>query len=256
VQVALSLLLLVQVALFTRAQRRFFSYDPGFETQQVLNITFASVLSGFQPPPSFYQKIEPRVRAVPGVVQASFASIAPWSGRNSTTVREIDGTPVPDARNFNQDPARRVVSPEYFATLDIALTRGRAFTQDDLLSATEVVPVVISEAMARRYWPGQDPWGTGSGCRGPVAPACPGDVHEVIGVCRDVQGVRYMQDDGPFYYRPLGPQQSRPPYMLVRVSGDTHAAAAAIREIVRQTDPRWRPPSSRLHQSSSVRGSK
>ena len=53
VQVALSLLLLVQVALLTKAQRRFFSYDPGFEIQQVLNITFASVLSGFEPPALF-----------------------------------------------------------------------------------------------------------------------------------------------------------------------------------------------------------
>jgi ABC-type antimicrobial peptide transport system permease subunit len=46
-----------------------------------------------------------------------------------------------------------------------------------------------------------------------------------------------MQDDGPFYYSPLDPHQSTPAYMLVRVSGDTHAAAAAVREIVRQVDP-------------------
>src|SRR4029450_2313585 len=54
VQVALSLLLLVQVALFTQAQRRFFSYNPGFETARVLNIAFESVRSGFDPPESFY----------------------------------------------------------------------------------------------------------------------------------------------------------------------------------------------------------
>jgi ABC-type antimicrobial peptide transport system permease subunit len=46
-----------------------------------------------------------------------------------------------------------------------------------------------------------------------------------------------MQDDGPFYYRPLDIQQTRPPYMLVRVSGDTRVPAAAIREIVRDIDP-------------------
>lgn len=239
VQVALSLLLLVQVTLFTKAQRRFFSHDPGFETQQVLNITFASVLSGFDPPASFYQEIESRVSAVPGVVQASFASIAPWSGRNSTTVREIDGTPVPTIRDVRQDPARRVVSPGYFTTLDIGLTRGRFFTREDVSRTRQTVPAVISEAMARRYWPGQDPVGHhfGLGNRQSSGPARPADVHEVIGVCRDVQSVRYMQDDGPFYYRPLDPQQSSPPYMLVRVSGDTQAAAATIREIVRQIDP-------------------
>jgi predicted permease len=238
VQVALSLLLLVQVALFTKAQRRFFSYDPGFETHTVFNVTFASVLSGFNPPASFYQDVESRISAMPGVVQKSFAHIAPWFGRNSTAMGEIDGTPVPPTRDFRQDPARRVVSPEYFTTLDITVTRGRAFTRDDMLTTPQVIPVIISETMGRRYWPGQDPVGHHFrlGGRGPSVPARVADLHEVVGVCRDVQSVAYMQDDGPFYYRPLSPP-STPPYMLVRVSGDTQAAASSIREIVRQVDP-------------------
>lgn len=238
VQIALSLLLLVQVVLFTKAQQRFFSYDPGFETQQVLNVTFASVLAGFTPPVSFYQEVESRLSAVPGVVQTSFASIAPWSGRNSTTVREIDGTPVSITGDVRHDPARRLVVPEYFTTLDIGLLRGRVFTREELSSKSPLVPVVISEAMAKRYWPGQDPVGRQFrlGDRRPNAPRSP-IAHEVIGVCRDVQSVRYLQDDGPFYYRPLDVQQTRPPYMLVRVSGDTRIPAAAIREIVRDADP-------------------
>jgi predicted permease len=240
VQVALSLPLLVQVALFTKAQQRFFSYDPGFETHQVLNVTFASVSSGFEPPLSFYQDVESRLRAVPGVIDTSFASIAPWSGRNSTMVGEVDGTPVPATRDFRDDPARRVVSPEYFATLGIGLIRGRVFTRQELSSRSQTVPVVISEAMARRYWPGQDPVGhqfrLGSRVRS-TGPARAADLHEVIGVCRDVQSVRFMEDDGPFYYRPLDPQHSKPPNMLVRVSGDPRAPAATIREIVREMDP-------------------
>jgi predicted permease len=238
VQIALSLLLLVQVVLFTKAQQRYFSYDPGFETHQVLNVTFASVLAGFTPPVSFYQELESRLAAVPGVVQTSFASIAPWSGRNSTTVREIDGTPVPTTRDIREDPARRVVVPEYFSTLDIGLIRGRVFQRDELSSKSSVVPVVISEAMAQRYWPGQDPIGHQFrlGDRRPTTPRSP-IAHQVIGVCRDIQSVRYMQDDGPFYYRPLDVQQTRPPYMLVRVSGDTRTPAAAIRDVVRAIDP-------------------
>jgi putative ABC transport system permease protein len=238
VQIALSLLLLVQVVLFTKAQQRYFSYDPGFETHKVLDVTFASVLAGFTPPVSFYQEVESRVSAVPGVVQTSVASIAPWSGRNSTTVREIDGTPVPITGDVRDDPARRMVAPEYFRTLDIGIIRGRVFSREELSSKSSLVPVVISEAMAQRYWPLQDPIGhqfrlgnrRSSTPRSPIA-------HEVIGVCRDVQSVRFMQDDGAFYYRPLDVQQTRPPYMLVRVSGDTRAPAAAIREIVRDVDP-------------------
>ena len=228
VQVALSLLLLVQAGLFTRAQRRFFSYDPGFETKQVLSLTLASVLAGFDPPSSFYQELESRVNAVSGVLQTSYASIAPWSGRNSTELVEIDGKPIPGTRDFRRDPARRLVSTEYFAALGIPLIRGRVFTSDERSSNRQVVPTVISEAMARRYWPGQDP--VGHQFRTSA-------FHEVIGICRDVQSVRYMQDDGPFYYLPLDVHQSKPPYMLVRVSGDTQAVAAAVRGIVRQMDP-------------------
>ncbi len=228
VQVALSLLLLVEVGLLTRTQRRFFSYDPGFETRQVLSITLASVHAGFKPGAAFYQELEGRVNAVPGVLHTSYASIAPWSGRNSTELKEIDGEPIPATRDFRRDPARRVVSAEYFATLDIPLIRGRLFTREEQSSKAPTVPTVISEAMARRYWPGQDPVGHHFRVSG---------VHEVIGVCRDVQSVAYMRDDGPFYYVTLDPHQSKPPAMLVRVSGDTNADAAVFRDIVRQLDP-------------------
>jgi predicted permease len=228
VQIALSLLLLVEAGLFTKAQRRFFSHDPGFETRQVLNVTLASVLSDFRPSDSFYDRLESRVRSVPGVVDTTFTSLAPWWGRNPTRLREIDGRPVADTSDYRQDPARRVVSPEYFSTLGIPITRGRAFTRDELSSGNDAVPTVISETMARRYWPGQDPLGHHFRIAA---------LHVVVGVSRDTQSVTYMQDDGPLYYAPLDPRQSAPAYLLVRVSGDTRAAEASIREIVRQEDP-------------------
>jgi hypothetical protein len=161
-------------------------------------------------------------------VGTSYASIAPWSGRNSTEVAEIDGKPVPATRDFRRDPARRLVSSEYFAALDISLTRGRFFTRNEPASNRQVTPTVISEAMARRYWPDQDPVGRHFRISG---------IHEVIGVCRDVQSVAYMHDDGPFYYLPLDVQQSKPAFMLVRVAGDAEATAAAVRDIARQIDP-------------------
>ena len=228
VQIALSLLLLVQTSLFVQSQRRFFSYEPGFETKQVLSVTLGSVASGFEPPASFYRDLESRVSGVQGVLGISYASIAPWSGRNSSGVGAIDGKPVPKTHDYMQDPANRRVSPEYFNVLNIPLTRGRGFTSDDSPVAGQVIPVVISQAMARRYWPGQDPVGHRFGTS---------TVHEVIGVCRDVQSVRYMHDDGPFFYRPLDMRTAKPASMLVRVAGDPQAAAAAVRAILRQMDP-------------------
>jgi predicted permease len=227
VQIAVSLLLVVQVCLLARAQRRFFSYDPGFETHRVLNVALASVAAGFAPGASFYRELEARVQAVPGVVSTSYVSIVPWSGRNSTEMTQIDGQPVPPTHDYRQDPARRVVSSDFFATVGIPITRGRAFTREDSTAGLEE-STVISEAMASRYWPDQDPLGHSFGVK---------PVHRVIGVCRDVQSVTYMQEDGPFYYSLLDVAQSKPPSLLVRTSGASDAVAAAIRDIIRQTDP-------------------
>ena len=82
--------------------------------------------------------------------------------------------------------------------------------------------------MAQQYWPGQDP--VGRRFRTTM-------LHEVIGVVRDVQSVGYMQPDGPFFYGPLDPLRAKPQVMLIRIAGDTAAAAAAIRTIVRELDP-------------------
>ena len=237
VQVALSLLLVVQVALFSRSQRRYFSYDPGFETRQVISVTFASVLSGYSPPPAFYTEVESRLRTIPGIVSASFTSIAPWSGRNITPVREVDGTPVPPVEDGIQNAARRVVTPEYFQTLQIPLTRGRAFTREEAASKSKVIPVVISEAMARRYWPGQDPLGHEFRLGSMRSTTRSPEALEVVGVSRDLQSVRPMSDDGLFYYRPLNMEQATPPALLVRVSGDPQEAGAALHRIVGQADP-------------------
>ncbi|HZB26154.1 MAG TPA: FtsX-like permease family protein, partial [Vicinamibacterales bacterium] len=230
VQIALSLLLVVEAALFARAHRRFFVYEPGFETRQVLTLSLASVLSGYAPPRAFYDDLAVRVNALPGVVRSSFASIAPWSGRNSVAIAEIDGVPIPKTGDYRRDPARRVVSAEYFATLDIPVVRGRAFNSDEARSQApgRTVPTVVSEAMARHYWPGQDALGRSFRTSA---------VHEVVGIAADVQSVSYMQDDGPFFYAPLDPQRSKPPSMLVKVDGGVEPVITAVRDIVRQLDP-------------------
>ena len=120
------------------------------------------------------------------------------------------------------------MSPDYFVALDVPLTRGRIFTSEEVSSQMPVIPTVVSEAMARRYWPGQDP--IGHRFRVPT-------LHEVIGVSRDVQSVTFMADDGPFYYSPLDAGRSKPAYLLVRVAGEPQAATAILRDIVRHVDP-------------------
>ena len=194
----------------------------------MLNVTLESVRGGYAPPPSFYQDLDSRTKALPGVIGTSYSSHAPWAGRSSSAITAIDGTPQPRSRDFRRDPARRQVSPDFFTTLGIPLVRGRSFTREDRASDVPALPTVISEAMAQQYWPGTDP--VGRSFKTTMS-------HEVIGVVRDVQSVGYMQPDGPFFYGPLDPLRAKPQVMLIRIAGDTAAAAAAIRTIVRELDP-------------------
>ena len=227
VQVALSLLMLVQAGLIAQAQQRFLAHDPGFETRQVVGVMLSSVRGGYQPPAAFYQELEARARAIPGVRHTSYSSLAPWAGRNAFPLAAIDGIPQPKPSGFGGGPARRQVSADFFRTLDVPLVRGRFFTSADR-PGPPATPTVISEAMADRYWPGQDP--VGHTFQTNV-------LHEVIGVSRNLQSVRYMQDDGPFYHALIDPVQAKPQSLLIRVSGNPATAISAVRGVIRQLDP-------------------
>jgi len=160
------------------------------------------------------------------VNNTSYASPGPWLGRSSTEITEIDGKPFPPTRDYRRDPACRRVSEEYFSALSIPLVRGRTFRNGETGPAP---PVVISESMARQYWPNQMPIGRTFRT---TALLC-----EVVGVCRDLQSVAIMQNDGPFYYAPLEMATAKPAAMMVRVSGDPQNSVNSIRDAIRQLDP-------------------
>ena len=158
VQVALSLVMLVQAGLIAQAQQRFLAHDPGFETRQVIGVMLSSVRGGYQPPAAFYQELEARARAIPGCATPAIRRSRRGPDATPSPVAAIDGIPLPKPRGFGGGPARRQVSADFFATLDVRLVRGRFFTSTDR-PGPPATPTVISEAMADRYWPGQDPVG-------------------------------------------------------------------------------------------------
>ena len=174
--------------------------------------------------------------------------MAPWSGRNSTdAASEIDGQPIPATRDFRRDPARRVVSPEYFAALDIPLTRGRVFTREEASSKAPRYRL-----SSRRRWP------AGIGrvrIRSATTFACPA-IHEVIGVCRDVQSVSFMRDDGPFYYVLLDASAIEAArHAGSRLRRHARGRGGSPRRSCGSSTRRWRPPSSRSPPSSSGKAS-
>ena len=139
------------------------------------------------------------------------------------------GQPKPPAGNDHVADVR-VVANRYFEALGIPLLRGRLFNEQD--KADSANRVVISEALARRHWPGEDPLGK----RIRVYWNNPQD-DEVIGVVGDVHHEGLQAEARPAVYWPY-PRFSYPSMTVaVRSSGDPAAALTTAAAIVRQIDP-------------------
>jgi predicted permease len=136
------------------------------------------------------------------------------------------------------------VSPEYFETLSVPLTRGRYFTTQEANANAPVV--VISEATARKYWPAADPLGKQLGIAA-GAQQSGDDVrdraaivyrqYEVIGVTHDARSRWVWDKDETFLYMPLSPQSSSGQYLVVRTEGDPATVMGTVRTAAAATDP-------------------
>jgi hypothetical protein len=137
----------------------------------------------------------------------------------------------------------KLVSPEYFDLLGINVLRGRVFAPDERSPAAGVV--VISDAVAQRFWPNGDALGqmirlgraAGSASAGENAPRIPAQAYAVVGVVRDVRSALKLFDF-PYsgVYLPITPDQARTSF-VVRVHGDPDAARRALLDALIRVDP-------------------
>jgi putative ABC transport system permease protein len=158
-EVALSLVLLAGAGLVLRSVTKLLAVDPGFDAHNVLTLRISLPEARYpagQQAALFFQHVLERVRPLPGVLSAGVVTPLPLTGQGWQTDFYIEGKPMPPPGQLpNSD--FHTVDPGYFQTLKIPLLRGRYFTNTD----TEKAPLValINQAMAERYWPGQDPVG-------------------------------------------------------------------------------------------------
>jgi predicted permease len=232
-QVALSTVLLVGAGLFVRALQQARSVDPGFRPENVLilSIDFNTVLRRYDEARGmeFYRRLLERVRELPGVRLVTWAGDVPLAVRRLIVsfVKE-DQTVVGENDWVRTDG--NVVGPRYLETLGILLVRGRDFTDADNESAMGAV--IINEAMARRYWPGEDPVGKRIRVNGRAR-----ELYQIIGVAMNVRQRSLWEYSGPYVYLPLY-QRYFPEMMLhVKTAGDPMAMLPSIRRQVETLDP-------------------
>jgi predicted permease len=196
-QVAGSLMLLIIAGLFMRSLGEAQKTSLGFDPSHVLNLTMDPNEVGYSEAQSreFYKNLLERVRALPGVVSATHAAAVPMGYVNNTDTIRIEGYEPPPGQ---PEPFvfYNIVSPGYLETMGIPLERGRVFTEADNEKAKYVG--IVSEAMAKRFWPKLDPMGRqfriASDMSHPI---------EVVGIAKDARYNGMTGTIRPFFYVPF-----------------------------------------------------
>jgi putative ABC transport system permease protein len=180
-EVALSLMLLAGAGLMVRSIWLLTEVDPGFDPKNVITAIASIPSKEYQDPrriAEFYRQAIDRVRALPGVESAGMIDSLPFRG-GSAQPFVIEGQP---AGLFAQQPtvAVRGITPGYLHAMRIPLVHGRDFADSDSFDSAHVV--LISEAMARKFFPGVDPVG-----KRLTLSFVPDKICEVVGVVGDVK---------------------------------------------------------------------
>jgi len=228
-QMALTVILLVSGGLLTRSLVTLLSVEAGFEPSglAVVRPQFSDATRpSLGDPLQLYEEIQSRVVALPGVESVGAVSSLPFLGFPEDAYFDVVGRASGEGGE-RPGADRRQVAPGYFETLGIPLLEGRTLQPADRADATPAM--VISEAMAREYWPG-------SSALGQQVRFSEG-VYTVVGVVGDLRHESLAGVRNPTFYIPFAQHPQGSLTLVARTSGDPAILLPAIREVVWEVDP-------------------
>jgi predicted permease len=233
-EVSLALVLLIGATLMGESLMNLWRVPPGFDAHGVLafDVNLPSTRYG-KPEQSaaFYRELLERVRATPGVKNASGIFPLPLSDSQVRTTFVIEGRPVPK----NEEPRTqfRSVGLNYFSTMKIPLLAGREFTARDDMKSTPVV--IINKALADKFFPGEN--AIGKRIRPEAAPLGEPPMREIVGIVGNVKHRSLAEQPDPESYMPYEQEPIGDMTMVVRVAGNPLDLVAAMRQQVNGIDP-------------------
>ena len=240
-EVALSLVLLIGAGLMIRSLWSLHAVDPGFETQSVATMSISVPPTRFADATqqtSFYEQVLQRVGTLPGVQAAGLVDDLPLSDGGSHQPVAIEGQPVvPMSEQPEVDV--RVISAGYMNAMRTPVVRGRDFNDSDVMGRPAVV--LISQSMASRFWPNQDPIG-----KHVTLTFAPSESREVIGVVKDVKldGLNETRPNATLYTpltqvypEPGAAWRSFGMTLVAHAEGNPNHLVASITNAIHQIDP-------------------
>ncbi|HBY60333.1 MAG TPA: hypothetical protein DEH78_10955, partial [Solibacterales bacterium] len=223
-QVSIAAVLLIGSGLLLRSLLRVLEVDPGFDPRNLVSLStqLPPELSG-QQRTNAYEALRRALLAAPGVKSVSAVSRLPMLGSNLASQLHIEGRPhegAPPEVEF------RAAAPDYFATMGIPIRSGRVFAEND---PPDQRVLVIDEALARRYFPGENPVGK----RIRFAASQDGTWFTVAGVVGAIRHFGLEAEARPTIYRPAATNPLTAPILVIRVDGDAASLLPALTRIVR-----------------------
>jgi putative ABC transport system permease protein len=230
-EVALALMLLFGAGLLVRSLTRLQAVDPGFQSSHVLTMSVSLPGSRYgeeSRKAQFFGQLLDRVARLPGVAAAGVVSHLPLAGRGlNADVRADHGPETSMLADYVS------ATPGYFRAMGIPLLAGRQLGEGDGPQSPPVV--VISDRLARRLWPGQDPVGrrvaVGASIGADTSPRV------IVGVVGDVRASGLESEPGAAVYAPFAQNAWPTMSVVVRSSADPVQLAAAVRRQVLAQDP-------------------
>ena len=228
-QVALSMLLLVAAGLLGRSFAHLLRVSPGFDPENVLtmNISLPTVkYVDTQKQISFFNELLRRVASLPGVRSTGLSAARPLTRIRVTPIL-VEGQPeVPLVeRPFTIIEA---ITPGYLETMRVSLLSGRTFTDADDKQAPLVV--MVNQALARHYWPNENPIGKHISV-GRQQPA------EVVGLAGNAKNNGLAEQTDPEVYLPFAQLPWGNMNLFVRTTIEPHGLIAAVRKQLSEIDP-------------------
>jgi predicted permease len=240
-EVALSLVLLVGAGLMVRTLWNLRHVNPGFDPGHVLTMRLSGAPGEYtneDQQAHYFDQVLRRIRSVPGVEAAGVTDNVPLEGGSNQPIA-IEGRPVV-AMADQPEVSVRLVSADFFSALRIPVRRGRDFKDSDTPAAPAVI--VVSESMAKRFWPSEDAIG-----KRLTLTFFPDHVREIVGVVGDVkdEGLSASETKPTLYWpisqlripKNLGQFSPYPLKLAVRVAKEPAGAASMIRNAIREVSP-------------------
>ncbi|MHB8502419.1 MAG: ABC transporter permease [Candidatus Acidiferrales bacterium] len=230
-QVAGSLVLLVVAGLFVRSLEKAEKISLGFNPDHILNLSVDVDQVGYNESRGreFFQDIENRLPALPGVESVAQAFLVPMGVVSSNDRVWIEDHPL----EAGQQPAEleyNMVTPGYFDTLQIPVLRGRKFTAADGEKAPPVA--IINQNMAKKFWPNEDALGKRFGTKGASGPFV-----EVVGIAQDGKYQNVTEAPMPFFYLPIDQSYMSIRTIHVRTSVPPETLALPIESQIHELAP-------------------